>query len=129
MMKKRILVADDEATVVKILKDRFANWGYEVETASDGEETLEKVENFKPHLLLLDLKMPKISGIEILDRTKKKRPQIGILILTASQSKSTFRTCLEKGADGYMLKPFKPENIRDYVEKILRTTEKGNTND
>jgi len=129
MMKKRILVADDEASVVKIIKDRFAKWGYEIETASDGEETLEKVESFMPHLLLLDLKMPKINGIEILERTKKKYPQIGILILTASQSKSTFRTCLEKGADGYMLKPFKPENIKEYVEKILKTTEMGSTHD
>lgn len=128
-MKKRILVADDETAVVKILKDRFSHWGYDVETASDGEETLEKVEIFKPHIILLDLKMPKLGGLEILERTKKKQPQIGILILTASQSKGTFRTCLEKGADGYMLKPFKPENIKEYVEKILKTQGKDSLHD
>jgi len=128
-MKKRILVADDEGAVVKILKDRFTHWGYEVETASEGEEALNKVESFEPHLILLDLKMPKISGLELLERTKKKHPQIGILILTASQSKGTFRTCLEKGADGYMLKPFKPENIKEYAEKILKDMEKESIHD
>jgi len=128
-MKKRILVADDEGAVVKILKDRFTHWGYEVETASNGEEAIKKVESFEPHLILLDLKMPNITGLEILERTKKKYPHIGILILTASQSKGTFRTCLEKGADGYMLKPFKPENIKEYVEKILNTTGKDSTHD
>ncbi len=128
-MKKRILVADDEGAVVKILKDRFTHWGYEVETASDGEEAVKKVESFEPHLILLDLKMPNITGLEILERTKKKHPHIGILILTASQSKGTFRNCLEKGADGYMLKPFKPENIKEYVEKILNATKKDSTYD
>jgi DNA-binding response OmpR family regulator len=125
-MKKRILVADDETTVVKILKDRCIHWGYEVETASDGEKALVKIESFKPHLILLDLKMPKINGIAVLQKTKKKHPQIGVLVLTASQSENTFRTCLEKGADGYMLKPFKPENIKEYIEKILKTREKEN---
>jgi len=128
-MKRRILVADDELAVVKILKDRFTHWGYEVETAFEGEDALKKVENFKPHLMLLDLKMPLVSGIEILVKTKKKHPHIGILILTASQSKGTFRDCLEKGADGYMLKPFKPENIKEYVEKILHAKEKERAHD
>ena len=59
-MNKRILVADDEKAVVKVLKDRFIHWGYEVDTAFDGEETLQKVSSFKPPLLLLDLKMPKM---------------------------------------------------------------------
>ena len=128
-MKKRILIADDETAVAKILRDRFAHWGYEVEVASDGEKTLEKVKSFKPHLLLLDLKMPKIGGMDVLERTKKAHPKIGVLVLTASQSKDTHRNCLEKGADGYMLKPFKPENIKEYVEKILMTSEKENTHE
>jgi len=128
-MKKRILVADDETAVVKILKDRFVHWGYEVETASDGEKTLEKVKSFKPHLILLDLKMPKIGGMDVLERTKKAHPQIGVLVLTASQSKDTHRNCLEKGADGYMLKPFKTKTIKEYIEKILKTRGEDNIYD
>lgn len=121
-MKKKILIADDEACVVKILKDRFTHWGYLVETASDGEETLEKVESFNPHLIILDIRMPKIDGLEVLERTKSKYPQISILILTASPSRKTFKTCSEMEAAGYILKPFNPESLRERVETILKTT-------
>ena len=123
-MKKRILIADDEACVVKVLKDRFDHWGYVVETAADGKETLEKVESFNPQLLILDLKMPKLCGMKVLEQTKKRHPQISILILTASPSESTFKTCLEKGAVDYILKPFNPENLRESIEKAL--TKQGN---
>jgi two-component system OmpR family response regulator len=128
-MRKRILVADDEASVVKVLKDRFTHWGYEVETASDGEQTLKKVASFKPHLILLDVRMPKINGIEVAARTKKKYPHIGILVLTASQSEDTVKVCLKKGADGYMLKPFKTQSIKEKVEELLKSTKMDSTHD
>ena len=115
-MKKKILIADDETNVIKVLRDRFVHWGYEVETAPDGEEALEKVESFKPHLIILDIRMPKINGLEVLERTKKKYPKIGVLILTASQSKDTSKTCSEKGADAFMIKPFKPQSIKEKVD-------------
>ena len=120
-MKKRILIADDEECVVKVLKDRFEHWGYVVETAADGEETLEKVGSFNPQLLILDLKMPKLGGMCVLEQTNKRNPQISILILTASPSENTFKTCLEKGAFDYILKPFNPENLRESVGKALTT--------
>jgi len=122
-MRKRILVADDEASITKVLKDRFTHWGYEVETASDGEETLKKVASFKPHFILLDVRMPKINGIEVAERTKKESPHIGILVLTASQSEDVVRVCLEKGVDGYMLKPFKLQRVKEKVEEILENLE------
>jgi len=128
-MKKRILVADDETNVAKVLKDRFTHWGYEVETASDGEQALKKVESFKPHLILLDVRMPKINGIEVIERTKKKYPHIGILILTASQSKDTINICTKKGTDGFMLKPFKAEGVKNKVEEILKTMETDSAHD
>ena len=120
-MKKRILIADDETSVVKVLIDRFNNWGYDVEAAYDGEETLEKVESFNPQLLILDIKMPKLGGMEVLEQTKKRYPQISIIILTASPSENTFRTCLEKGAADYILKPFNLENLRANIKKALTT--------
>jgi DNA-binding response OmpR family regulator len=122
-MKNRILIADDETSVVKVLIDRFNYWGYEVEAAADGQETLEKVESFNPQLLILDLKMPKLCGMEVLEQTKKRHPQISIIILTASPSESTFKTCLEKGAADYILKPFNLENLRENIEKALTTRE------
>jgi DNA-binding response OmpR family regulator len=123
-MKKRILVADDEECVVKVLKDRFMYWGYVVETASDGEEALEKVASFNPQLLILDLKMPKRNGMQVLEKTRKQHPQISIIILTASPLKKTFETCLASGAVDYILKPFNPENLRERVENTFKTMEK-----
>ena len=128
-MRKRILIADDEASITKVLEDRFRHWGYEVETASDGEETLNKVASFRPHFVLLDVRMPKIDGIEVAERTKKESPHIGILVLTASQSEDIARVCLEKGVDGYMLKPFKPQRVKEKVEEILEKLEEGNAHD
>ena len=121
-LTKRILIADDEVFVVKVLKDRFTHWGYSVETAFDGKETLEKVKHFNPHLIVLDLKMPKLDGMEVLEETKNNYPHIGILILTASQSEITFKACLKKGVDGYILKPFKPETIKEQIERTLKIT-------
>ena len=119
-MKKRVLVADDERNVAKVLKDRLVHWGYEVETASDGEEALRKIESFRPHLLILDVRMPKVDGLEVLDKTKKQNSHIGVLVFTASQSEDTKKTCIEKGADGFMLKPFNPQSVKEKVEEVLK---------
>jgi len=121
-MKKRILVADDEKNVVRVLKDRFTHWGYEVETASDGEETIEKIKSFKPHLLLLDLKMPKISGMHVLEESKRQQFNVSILILTALQSETIVSSCLARGADGYIVKPFNPQGIKESVERIFASS-------
>ena len=126
-LKKRILIADDEVCVVKVLKDRFTHWGYLVETAFDGEEALEKVEYFNPHLIVLDLKMPKLDGMKVLENTKNNYPHMRVLILTASQSEITFKTCLASGAADYILKPFNPENLRERIERVLKTTLKHTT--
>ena len=123
-LTKRILIADDEAFVVKVLKDRFTHWGFLVETAFDGKETLEKIECFNPHLIVLDLKMPKLDGMKVLEETKAIYPHIRVLILTASQSEITFKTCLENGVVDYILKPFNPENLRERVERALTTITK-----
>ena len=123
-LTKRILIADDETVVVKVLKDRFIHWGYLVETAFDGKEALEKIKCFNPHLIVLDLKMPKLNGMKVLEETKNNYPHIGVLILTASPSKNTFKTCLESGVRDYILKPFNPENLRERIERALTITTK-----
>jgi DNA-binding response OmpR family regulator len=128
-MKKRILIVDDEINVVKILKDRFVHLEYEVETASDGQQALEKVADFSPHLIILDIRMPKISGLEILGRVKTTYPHIRILVITASQKDDTHTACMEKGADGFILKPFKTREIIEKVENIIKTNVPVNTHE
>lgn len=119
-MKQKILVADDEKNVAKVLKDRLIHWGYEVETAVDGEQALERIESFQPHLIILDIRMPKVDGIEVLEKTKKQYPHICVLVFTASQAEDTKAICMEKGADGFMLKPFKPQSVKEKIEEILK---------
>ena len=128
-MKKRILVVDDEKNLAKALKSRFIHWGYEADAALTGEEALDKVETFKPHLIILDIRMPKIGGIEVLETTKKRNPNIRVLILTASQSKDTYTICMKKQADGFMLKPFELHAIKEKVEEIFKSIDVGNSYD
>lgn len=126
-MKGKILVADDEKAVVKILQDRFTHWGYEVDTAFDGEEALRKMASFKPDLLLLDLKMPKLSGMRVLEESRRTQPGISILILTALSSEAMASTCLDQGADDYISKPFDTRRIRESVERIFSVASGGAT--
>jgi DNA-binding response OmpR family regulator len=121
-MTKRILIADDEKAVVKILKDRFIHWGYEVDTAGDGVETMHKISSFKPHLLLLDLKLPKMSGMRVLEESKRQQHDVSIVILTALPSETVMRSCLAHGADDYIGKPFDTRRVRESVERIFSST-------
>ncbi len=120
-MKKRILVADDDRAVVKVLKDRLAYWGYEVDTAFDGEETMHKVGSFRPELLMLDIKMPKMSGMRVLQESKRHQRGVSILILTAVPSEALMCSCLAQGADDYIVKPFDTRRVRESVERIFST--------
>ena len=124
-MKKRILVADDEKAVVRILTDRLTHWGYEVDSACDGEETLRKVGSFKPDLLLLDLKMPKLSGMRVLEENRRRGHRIPVLILTALPPEAIAGSCLAEGADDYICKPFDTRRIRESVERIFSTSSNG----
>jgi DNA-binding response OmpR family regulator len=118
-MKKRILVADDDKAVAKVLKDRLIHWGYEVDTAFDGEETMQKVGSFRPDLLLLDIKMPKMSGMRVLEESKRQQRGVSILILTAVPSEALMSSCLAQGADDYIFKPFDTRRVRESVERIF----------
>lgn len=124
-MKKRILVADDEKAVVRILTDRLTHWGYEVDSACDGEETLRKVGSFKPDLLLLDLKMPKLSGMRVLEENRRRGHRIPVLILTALPSEAMADSCLAQGADDYICKPFDTRRLRESVERVLFSISDG----
>ena len=128
-MKKKILIADDEINVLKVLKDRFVHLEYEVETASDGQQTLDKLADFNPHLIILDVRMPIKNGLEVLEVIKSTYPHICTLVLTASQNEDTQTTCINLGADGFMLKPFNLREISEKVENILKTKATVNTHE
>ena len=101
----RILVVDDEPDAVELLQEFLTAKGYEVITAADGEEALRKVKEDRPHLILLDVRMPKMNGLEVLRRVRQIDHEIGIIMVTAVSEEETGRQALELGAFDYITKP------------------------
>jgi CheY-like chemotaxis protein len=103
----RILIVDDHEDNVELLKARLESWGYGTVSATDGEQALQKVEQDPPDLILLDVMMPKIDGIEVARRVKANEnlPFIPIIMQTALDATENKVEGLEAGADDYITKP------------------------
>ena len=101
----RVLVVDDEADAVELLREFLAGKGYEVLTASNGEEALQKVKEERPHLILLDVRMPKVNGLEVLKRVREIDKEVGVIMVTAVNEEETGREALQLGAFDYITKP------------------------
>lgn len=118
-MSKKILVVDDEPVIVKVVKSRLEANDYEVITAYNGEEALEKTEREMPDLIILDILMPNMNGYEFAKRveTNKSTKHIPIIVLTA---KDKIPNLFEiEGIKDHILKPFKAEDLLRRVEKYL----------
>ncbi len=118
-MAKKILVVDDEKPISDIVKFNLAKEGYDVVTAYDGEEALAKVEEENPDLILLDLMLPKIDGLEVARQVRKDR-DTPIIMLTAKDSEIDKVLGLELGADDYVTKPFSNRELVARVKANLR---------
>ena len=120
MKNQKILIVDDESNIRDILKDRLEATGYQVIQASDGKEGLALTESEEPDLILLDLKMPKMDGIEVLERLRKKFPEIIVIVLTGHGTIGLAVEAMKLGAFDFITKPcnnFMP-NTRS-VSKVL----------
>jgi two-component system, OmpR family, alkaline phosphatase synthesis response regulator PhoP len=128
-MAKKILAVDDEKNIRLLVEINLKRAGYEVVTASDGEEALEKVKSEKPDLVVLDVMMPRKDGFEVL-RTLRADPstmELPVIMLTAkAQDADVFRGW-QSGADTYLTKPFNPMELLTFVKRILasQTTDNG----
>lgn len=118
----RILIVDDEISIRNLLKMNLVNAQYEVNEAVSGIEALEKAASFHPHLIILDLGLPDMNGLEVL---KKLRvwTTVPVIILTVSDDVPTKVTLLDAGADDYLTKPFGPEELLARVRVALRHKE------
>ncbi|MGX7108932.1 response regulator YycF [Facklamia miroungae] len=116
---KLILVVDDEKPISDIITFNLKNEGFEVETAYDGEEALEKFAEKSPDLILLDLMLPKIEGLEVC-REIRKTSSVPIIMLTAKDSEIDKVLGLELGADDYVTKPFSNRELIARVKANLR---------
>ena len=116
--KTSIMIVDDEMIIRESLLHWFERLGHMVETASSGIEALEKLEKFPFTILFVDIKMPGMDGIELLGKVKKEYPDTTVVIMTAYGSIETAITAMKMGANDYLLKPFKPDQLSLVMEKI-----------
>ena len=123
-MAKRILLVDDEPLIVKGLKFALESDGYETDSAGDGEQALEKIQIGNFDLILLDVMLPKMSGIEVCQAVREKS-DVPIIMLTAKGEDMDKRLGLEYGADDYMTKPFNILEVKARIKTILRRAGAG----
>jgi two-component system phosphate regulon response regulator PhoB len=122
MSKEKILVVDDEEDILELVRYNLAREGYDVIRAASGEEGLEKVAATLPDLIVLDLMLPGIDGLEVAKRLKNdsKTRNIPIVMLTAKGEEADIVTGLELGADDYITKPFSPRVLTARVKAVTR---------
>lgn len=124
---RKILIADDEPDILEILKFNLVNEGYEVYTAKDGDEALEKARRNQPDLIILDVMMPRKTGVEVcqLLRAQPAFKETLIIFLTAVNDESTQIKGLETGADDYLSKPLSPKVFLSRVNALFRRLNKS----
>ncbi|WP_312471117.1 response regulator transcription factor [Neobacillus sp.] len=122
-MKNKVLVVDDEQSIVTLLQYNFEQAGYEVITAMDGKEGKQLAETESPDIIVLDLMLPKLDGMEVCKQLRQKSIMTPILMLTAKDDELEKILGLELGADDYMVKPFSPREVIARAKAILRRTQ------
>ena len=122
MQNKKILVCDDEPQLVDLLKVRLEANNYNVITAIDGFEAIEKARNNNPDLIILDLMLPKLNGYKVCRMLKfdDKYKHIPIIMFTARASQEDKKTGRETGADAYITKPFEPKLLLDKIKELIK---------
>ena len=120
-MKMRILFVEDEPSILKLESILLASKGYEVKGVGDGQAALDAVATMKPDLLLLDIMLPKIDGLEVCRQIKANEAtrHISVIMLTAKKSNEDLIKGEQAGADGYITKPFKSAMVIETIQRFL----------
>ena len=123
---KKVLIVDDEPDILEIVSYNLTKEGYDIQTAKNGIEALEKVSSFKPNLVLLDIMMPKMTGVEVCQilRSKPELNDMLIIFLTALSDEASQIKGLETGADDYVSKPISPKVLVSRVNAVFRRLQK-----
>ena len=130
-MPKKILAVDDERHIVRLVQVNLERAGYEVVTAFDGKDALEKVASEQPDLVVLDVMMPYMDGFEVLQNLRKNQStrDLPVIMLTAkAQDADVFRGW-QSGVDCYLTKPFNPMELISFVKRIFKSLEGGEEGD
>jgi DNA-binding NtrC family response regulator len=122
MQPQSVLVVDDEPSMRTALSHALSRSGYSVETAASGLEGLEKFKKEKHSVVITDMKMPEISGMDVLERVKKISPQVSVIMITAYGTISKAVEAMKVGASDYILKPFSVETLEAAIKKACENT-------
>ena len=117
-----VLVVDDEARITKLVELALAGAGFRVITADGGRDALDKAEEYRPDVVLLDIMMPDLDGIEVMRELRERRP-VAVILLSAKDSTSDKAVGLDLGADDYLAKPFHPDELAARIRAVLRRTD------
>jgi two-component system, OmpR family, alkaline phosphatase synthesis response regulator PhoP len=126
-MARKILVVDDERHIVRLVEVNLQRAGYQVVTAYDGVEALEKVKSEKPDMLVLDVMMPRKDGFEVLSELQGNpaTADIPVIMLTAKAQDADIFKGWQSGVSSYLTKPFNPRELLTFVERIFQSMAEG----
>jgi DNA-binding NtrC family response regulator len=119
-MTASILVVDDESTIQEAIGSALREDGYQVDTADSGEEALRRLAQQEFDVVLSDLKMPGLTGLDVLEQSRALNPRVGVILMTGYATVETAIEALRRGAGDYLLKPFELDALRLAVERVLR---------
>jgi DNA-binding response OmpR family regulator len=118
-MMKKLLIVDDEVEICEFLKAFFEDRDYRVTVAHDGGMALDQVDSFKPDVVLLDIQMPGLDGLQALKRIKEQYPKTKVIMVTAVETQEKIEAAMRLGADNYITKPLSLEYLeKDVQDKI-----------
>ena len=115
----RILIVDDDEQILVTLAEVVSSLGHQVDTAADGQLALKRFFEEPYDLVLTDLAMPQIDGLQVLKRVKEARPEIGVIVITGNSTMELLASAINEGVDAYITKPFKIAEIDMQLKKIL----------
>src|SRR5215510_8555970 len=128
LQKQRILIVDDEPQITRVLRTGLTTRGYEVRVAADGESAIDTFNDWHPDLVITDLSMPNMGGIELSGRLRMMS-QVPIIVLSVKGEEKTKVEALDAGADDYVTKPFGIEELLARVRATLRRAPASSTED
>ena len=125
MPDRTVLVVDDDPVILKLLEVNFEMEGFSVITAGDGDEGLHAIREQRPDAVVLDIMMPKLNGLEVLEaaRADPATKNVPIVLLSAKAQASEVQRGLDLGADDYVTKPFDPIDLVERVNAVLHNTQ------
>ncbi|MEO8655525.1 MAG: response regulator, partial [Ramlibacter sp.] len=118
-MKARILIVDDEEIVIRSCRRILTGEQYEVESVQDGWEALRKIDENNYDIIVLDIMMPKVDGLEVLQHVKERHPDIDVIMMTGLSQIQTAVKAMKLGAFDYLSKPFDPDELKLVVDRAL----------